>query len=295
MGTVNQSLDTVFSVVNILGAPVTGLVDGDFTKTLKKLASGALSASAETVTVAEIGSGDYYARFTPTSTGRFTLDISHATHTVYQRDREFLILSGFAASGGPYLTTRANVKTALDISGTAQDDRIDALLAQVTDDIQSYCDRTFALGSGLTEYPEVRGYPLHSVQLDRFPVVSVTSLHFSNEWPRVYDSTTLLTEGTDFVVDEDSGLVRFVCSKYPTGLAARAVKVVYDGGYSTIPADLERAAIELIAVKLAKGANQSYHVTSRAAGDGSISGIRFDDWTDAMRRVCDRYRRMVMV
>lgn len=295
MGTKNQLLQTVFSVTDLFGVAVTGLADGAFTKTLKRLSSGTLAAAAETVTVTEIGSGDYYASFTPTYTGIYTLDISHATNTVYQRDREFLILSGFAASGGPYLTTRANVKTALDISGTQDDDRIDALLAQVTDEIQTYCDRTFALGSGLTEYPEVRGYPLGSVILVRTPVVSVTSLHFSDEWPCVYDSTTLLTEDTDYVVDSDSGVIRFVCNKYPTGLPVRSVRVVYDGGYSTIPADLERAAIELIAAKLMKGKHASYHVTSRSAADGSISGIRFDDWTDAMRRVCDRYRRMVVV
>jgi hypothetical protein len=57
-------------------APVTGLVDGDFTK---RLAVDAVN-SAVVVTVAEIGNGRYSATFTPPVNGNWYLSIQNATY-----------------------------------------------------------------------------------------------------------------------------------------------------------------------------------------------------------------------
>lgn len=290
MPVVNETIRSLFRVTDIAGAPVTGLADGAFTKTLRRRDSaGTYVSASETVTVVEKTGGDYEASFVPVNSQLYVLDITHATHFVSQRDTEFQVLAGFVGSGGPYLTTRANVKTALKIDGTDDDARIDALVAQVTDEWQTYCGRVFAQDT-LTEYPDVLGNPLRAVFLARPPVASITSIHISTALPRVYDSTTLLVEGTDFEVDSNTGIVEFATSRSVNGLSRKMVRAIYLGGYATVPGDVERAVIEVIAAKLAKGRDQQYHLTSKAAGDGSLSGIRFDDWTDDAMRVMDKYR-----
>jgi len=73
---INQEIKEQFVVLNSSGVAVTGLVDGDFTKSL--LESG--SAASETFTITEKGLGYYYATFTPESTGYYEWVISHATY-----------------------------------------------------------------------------------------------------------------------------------------------------------------------------------------------------------------------
>lgn len=73
---VNQEQWYTFAVYDGSDAPVTGLVNGNFTKLLYK--DGA--ANAQTVTIAEISDGVYTATFTPNATGLWTLLIRHATH-----------------------------------------------------------------------------------------------------------------------------------------------------------------------------------------------------------------------
>lgn len=67
---------TAFTVYDSSNAPVTGLVNGDFTKLLAK--NGVDDATV--VTVSEIGGGRYQASFTPASTGSWYLLIRNATH-----------------------------------------------------------------------------------------------------------------------------------------------------------------------------------------------------------------------
>jgi hypothetical protein len=75
-----QKVSTVvradFSVYDSANAPVTGLMNGDFTKLLSK--NGVDDATA--VTVSEIGSGRYSATFTPATVGVWYLLVRHATY-----------------------------------------------------------------------------------------------------------------------------------------------------------------------------------------------------------------------
>jgi len=77
----------VFDTAN---APVTGLVNGDFSKFLS--VDGVNSAVV--VTVSEIGNGRYQASFTPTSTGFWYLLITNATYNPRGWDEEFDVTTG---------------------------------------------------------------------------------------------------------------------------------------------------------------------------------------------------------
>lgn len=66
----------MFRVVDSSDNPVTGLVNTDFSKLLYK--DGA--TSAQTVTITEIGNGQYKAVFTPNTSGYWVLLITNATY-----------------------------------------------------------------------------------------------------------------------------------------------------------------------------------------------------------------------
>lgn len=77
-----QVTDFIFTVLSG-GSPVTGLVDGSFTKRL--YLNGA--SDAQTVTITELASGDYRARFTPDAAGHWHLVVRYtAGSTEYEQD-----------------------------------------------------------------------------------------------------------------------------------------------------------------------------------------------------------------
>ena len=291
----NQEIRHVFEVVNPdTGATVTGLVTEDFTLTLKRESSGSLASATETVAVTEISDGLYWVTYTPTADlGVYYLTVDHASYICTPAQFQDDVESGFAASGGPYLTTRTNVKTALGITGTKFDSAIDALLAQVTDLVQTYCRRTFAQAT-YTEYYKAFGEGSTVLVLRQYPVDSVTSVHVSTELPRSYGSDELLTADEDyFLEDADAGLLERVDGGvWPA--KAKATKVVYVAGYSTIPGDLERAAIEIICMKMYKagagGGNLLYPFQGISQGEGAVTGVRLNDIPPQTREVLDAYR-----
>lgn len=76
-----SALTFTFHVVDSDGAAVTGLTSSDFTISLQYLSSGAWAAASETVTFAEIGSGDYSASFTPTLSAYYALSLTEGAFT----------------------------------------------------------------------------------------------------------------------------------------------------------------------------------------------------------------------
>jgi len=73
---INQEIKEQILILDNNGNQVTGLVDGNFTKSL--LRNG--GATGETLTVAEKGAGIYYISFTPTSTGYYEWKVIHSTY-----------------------------------------------------------------------------------------------------------------------------------------------------------------------------------------------------------------------
>jgi len=78
-GKKNSVMYDDFVVINAVGARVTGLVNGDFTRSLYNPSNTEVSG-AITVTITELGGGSYRASYTPTSSGLWKLDIFQATY-----------------------------------------------------------------------------------------------------------------------------------------------------------------------------------------------------------------------
>lgn len=76
-----------FTVYDVSNAPVTGLVDGDFTKLLAF--NGAVSVIP--VTVTEIGGGRYFASWTPSANGDYYLVVRNAIYNPRGWDEEYTV------------------------------------------------------------------------------------------------------------------------------------------------------------------------------------------------------------
>jgi len=78
-GKKNSVMYDDFVVINAVGARVTGLVNGDFTRSLYNPSNTEVSG-AITVTITELGGGSYRASYTPNASGLWKLDIFQATY-----------------------------------------------------------------------------------------------------------------------------------------------------------------------------------------------------------------------
>ncbi len=190
------------------------------------------------------------------------------------------------------LTTLVLTKTALNITSSSDDTNITALLPQVTDLILTAMLRPkfFKNGSDVAEFPWQRERTA-ALLLDRYPNGVVTTIHETQDTPRIYDATTLLVVGTDYLLDADRGIVYKMAGTWATD--EQAIKVTYDGGYtdeSDAPKSLVRAAEMIIAAMLQKGKDRLYHATGTQLGEGKLQGVRWDDVPTTAKQIILSYR-----
>lgn len=133
---------------------------------------------------------------------------------------------------------------ALDPSGTDSDDEIEALATDAEALIALYLgypeadDGTRSLGLNTYTFtlsgPALR-QPLALCLCVR-PIDEVVSVNVDPTW--TYGATGLLVDGTDYVVDEAQGIVLLrpggSLTTWPS--AYRAIRVVVEAGYATLPA-----------------------------------------------------------
>lgn len=173
------------------------------------------------------------------------------------------------------LVTLATVKTRLNISGTAEDALLTALISQVEALVKNSVGYPIESAT-YTRYFDGTGTPW--LPLPFRPVTSVTSVHLddSGYWGQgdtPFDSSTALTEGTDYALRMDpndpsgnasAGLIYRINGVWPrpfrrsTGLlsphvlgplaGAGNIKVVFVAGYTSIPQDIQLAVCDVVAL-----------------------------------------------
>ena len=141
------------------------------------------------------------------------------------------------------LTTRAEVKEALKLTGTTDDAFIDDLIAACTPFCQAITGYTLVNDAAHVRVLDGEGFDV--IDLRERPVNSVTSVW--EDFERVWGSDTLLTAGTDYYLDARNGLL-YRANGLPWIDWPQSIKVQMNVGYSTIPKDLERAAIEIVSI-----------------------------------------------
>lgn len=147
----------------------------------------------------------------------------------------------------------ADYKARFGITGTAQDGQIAILRQTVSDLIANYCNREFENdGNDETEFHDADGTGYLVVR--KPPIISVTSIHVDPA--RAFGSDTLVpTTDYEILTDvghRDQGVIRFLesASAFPgiggsfgDAVGSRAIKIVYAGGFTSIPMGLKEAAM----------------------------------------------------
>lgn len=143
------------------------------------------------------------------------------------------------------LVTLANLQADLEITG--EDTYLNRQIAAVSNEIATYCGRTFKAET-ITETIHY-DWSFDGLSLSRFPVQSITSISLDGTTVSSSLYTAQSTSGVIYALDSSSDNVTWAAGRYV---------VVYVAGYSTIPSDLEQACISLVnARRSARGRDPS--------------------------------------
>lgn len=107
------------------------------------------------------------------------------------------------------------------------------------------------------------------------PAYPAVQIWQSTSFPRAYTSAELLVNGTDYIVDEDKGIIEFAV-KLAGG--PQTIKIVYSGGYLTDNAVGGPSGLDEIAATQAEiffSRRSDFGLTARAVEGASISVGQF--------------------
>lgn len=190
------------------------------------------------------------------------------------------------------LTTLAKVKDELGITVSTYDTILGRYITSASAAAAQFCNRVFVAETVkdtlyADKYMALFRSNVDALQLARWPLVSITSV--------VVDGITLV-ENTDFVKDIVRGqLTRIDSSADRTAWCGRLIVVNYQGGYSTIPTDLEDAIIRMVTKRyLAKGRDPSLKQESvpgvREVQYWIATGAEAGNMTPDILDILDNYR-----
>lgn len=149
----------------------------------------------------------------------------------------------------PYaLTTLELAKEHLGIQvvNTTFDDLLKRFINEATGRIETYCDRKLKQRTGIIEYQD--GFAQNRVLLDQWPAVKPTELWIDSSGE--FTDPTKQLAAADYALDvsargEGVGVVLMKGCHFPKGI--KNIKLVYDGGYAVVPAELEGACLWTVA------------------------------------------------
>lgn len=193
------------------------------------------------------------------------------------------------------LITDTEARVQLDKSGGQGDsDRIQRLIVTCSEELKSILKRRIVTEGTITEYHWVRRSE-SEIMVREFPIIAAPTIHESAASPPVYDATTLLTEGTDYVVDYDTGIITRMSSGSPTAWCTNheGVRIVYTGGYSQadVPQDLKQLCAEFVHMKYVAVERNLTNQSSVSDGLGTRNYTAPADLTSWMRERARRHRR----
>lgn len=152
------------------------------------------------------------------------------------------------------LATNTQVKDYLGVSGSTDDTLLTTLITRAQAMMERYCNRIFEEDT----YTEDHSGGAATVQLKNTPVSAVTSVSSldASGNATAYAATSYRFDGDTGIItltnDEDFyfrdsvvGSSALEASSFPCGF--KNIRVVYTGGYSSVPADLVQVCVEMAA------------------------------------------------
>lgn len=180
------------------------------------------------------------------------------------------------------LCTLEEVKDYMGITGSASDvdDLFERLINNVTIAFHSYCGIHQFKAADYIEY--LGGDGVSYIFLTNNPINTITYIAEDSDWD--FAANTYY-ETDDYAIMDD--MVVLKNSIFPKGL--RNLKVSYNGGYATIPKDLNQACIEEVVRKYKKRTNVD--LISKSTADGGFTKIQhgmLKDTIDVLRKYKSR-------
>jgi hypothetical protein len=183
------------------------------------------------------------------------------------------------------LTTLAKLKVYLDIGDNTDNTRLEMVIDAVSWFLNFRTNRELK-ARAQTEYHHGDGS--NKLMLRQYPINSITSVHISTDSPRAYGADQLI--GSTYIINDDkSNMIYYLDGVFSEGF--NTVKVIYNGGYSTIPYDLERAAFMLASYVWKYERDKLSNVQAMTAQNMSMT-INLDEYAKFVRETIENYRRV---
>lgn len=184
------------------------------------------------------------------------------------------------------LITRAEYKAYVGITSPNSDTVIDALIPKVSALVKNYCRRTFIDYVNDAKVETTSGGYGENLLLEEYPIISVTSVGWSEDYGQNY---TDLVEFTDYVVEVEKGYIVALSASGEWDKCLNGYQITYTAGYETLPEDLKLAVMDLVTYYIKNDA--SVH-SPKAPGTNSvqIEYITSSAFPAHIKRVLDLYR-----
>lgn len=178
------------------------------------------------------------------------------------------------------LTTVANVKSFLQISVTTYDTLLELLVNSVSEWIENECGRVFKdSASNIVELHDGEGSMIFPRQWPINSIASIESRSGSLGAPTWTAYTT-----NDYTYDSRAGIIYFAT---PVFCDKQNIRLTYQGGFLTIPSDLELACIKMTSKEFDKRKSQG--VPQEGVGGGSVTWNENVD--PSAIKIIQKYRR----
>lgn len=180
------------------------------------------------------------------------------------------------------LISLETAKSFLGITNNDYNDLLNSIIAQSSDVIEKYCDRTFTL----TTYTDkvMDGSGGYEQVMRQYPITAVSKIEHKvcNTWSDLSND--------DYDIDGESGII----VKDSVFMQGRLnYRFSYTAGYSTIPNDLQLACCMLTSTIFSK--RKGAGIKSESLGDHSVT---FAEGADALssdvKMILDKYKTMVV-
>ena len=182
------------------------------------------------------------------------------------------------------LITKKEYKDYVGISSTNSDTIIDAIIPNVSQFVKSYCRRTFIDYVNDSKVETTSGGYGDRIHLQEYPLISVSSVDYSEDYGQTYTS---FVEYTDYAVDVETGEIVSLLGDFTKLI--NGYQITYTAGYEEVPEDLKLAVMDLVTYYIKN--DMAVH-SPKAPGTNSVQVeyITTSALPAHIRRVLDMYR-----
>jgi hypothetical protein len=125
------------------------------------------------------------------------------------------------------------------------------------------------------------------VMVDNYPITTLTAVYDDPGY--AFGADTLIPAASLRVTPNDTAhVINYIDSTFQAGMGS--VKVIYIGGFLTVPADLENACLAVTKLLYMQSNDKMLGVNSRSIGDGS-QGIDLRAVPEWIKSILDGYKR----